>query len=128
MINLQHMRTPTTPDDEWPTSETNDLPRGHTVRIQHGNPSTSTLASRRKGRPRSRCPPWVIETVPVGEPLISCHCMVVCAKKDGKPLVRHTIRSHHSTRRDPCQNTRRNPCLMRGMDTIVWDYAKRIVP
>ena len=23
-VNLQHMRTPTTPDDEWPTSETND--------------------------------------------------------------------------------------------------------
>ena len=47
----------------------------------------------------------------------------VCAKKDGKPrrrstsnaststpLARHTIRSHGSTRRDPCRNTRRNPC------------------
>ena len=27
----------------------------------------------------------VLEPVPVGEPVTWCHCMVVCAKKNGKP-------------------------------------------
>ena len=47
----------------------------------------------------------VIEPVPIGEPVTSCHRMVVCAKKDGKPrrtvdfqrLNKHATRETHHT-------------------------------
>ena len=77
----------------------------------------------------------VLEPVPTGEPITWCHCMVVCAKKNGKPrrtvdfqalnLHAITLRAH-SIRHALYPVTPKRPSLTAGMATTAFPYMLTI--
>ena len=70
----------------------------------------------------------VLEPVPIGEPVTWCHCMVVCAKKNGQPrrtvdfqpLNKYAARETHHTQ-SPFLQARAVPRNMRKTVFDAWN-------